>query len=173
LRAALTAGDPATRLVAVSALAEYELPEVAHDLGGALGDADDNVRGAAVALLTTRPGPAATRALISRLSDPAMRAAVVGALAQPAAGRIEVLAESLEAATDTAPYIVSALMRSRRAEAAVALENAFGSSEVAVRRAVAPALARLGTRSARARLERAASSDPDDVVRRLSAAALA
>jgi HEAT repeat protein len=172
LRRALRAADPATRLVAASALAEYGLPEIADDLGVALADDHESVRAAAVTLLAVRPGSEATRILVGHIADPAVRSRIVSALTQPAEGRTAVLAESLRSATaETASLLVSVLSRSRSAEATLVLEDAFASPEATVRRAVAPALAAMGTRSARSLLARAAEVDPDDDVRRISAAA--
>jgi HEAT repeat protein len=172
LRRALQAEDPATRLVAASALAEYDLPDITLDLGAALGDVNDSVRAAAVTLLATRPGAEATRVLVGQLGNRSIQARIVAALTQPAEGRIAVLAESLRRAdAETAALVVSVLSRSRSAEATLVLEDAFASAAVEVRRAVAPALLAMGTTSSRALLARAATHDPDDEVRRISAAA--
>jgi HEAT repeat protein len=174
LRQGLAADDPATRLVAVSALAQYELPGIAQDLGAALSDGEDRVRGAAIALLATRPGAEAARVLIGHLTAQPIRERIVAALTQPAPGRIEALVEALNGATsETAPLIVSALIRTHihREEATRALEDAFASPDAAVRRAVAPALAVLGTIASRSLLAAAAAQDHDEEVREIAAAA--
>jgi HEAT repeat protein len=172
LRLALESEDPATRLVAVSALAEYDRPEVAQDLGAALADADESVRSAAIALLAARPGPEATRALVAQLASRPIQARLVSALAQPAKGRVEVLAEALRSATaETAPLLVSALVRTHRAEASLVLEDAFATEDPALRRALAPALAVMNTSTSRSLLAHAALEDPDEEVREVSAAA--
>jgi HEAT repeat protein len=173
IRLALLESDAATRLVALSALAEYELPEIAEELGRAVSDADDGVRAAAVNLLASRPGLDATRALMAQLHNGPMRARVVAALAQPEPGRVEALVEGLKHSTpETAPLLASALARTPRADAASALQEAFATQDVILRRAIAPALARLRTSTARTLLAHAASFDEDDEVRLVSAAAL-
>jgi HEAT repeat protein len=176
LRQALGGADSSTRLVAVSALAEYPLPEIASDLGVALSDADDGVRNAAVALLASRPGPEATRTLVAQLGSRPIQERIVAALAQPAAGRVEVLAEALRGATaETAPLIVATLARSHRGEALLVLEEGFALHGVTVRRAIAQALAAMGmeTSSSRSLLVQAATEDPDDEVRQIAADATA
>jgi HEAT repeat protein len=173
LRQAVASEDSATRLVALSALAEYDGPEVARDLGAAVSDADENVRGAAVALLAARPGQEATRALVEQLSNRPMQSAVVAALAQPAAGRVEVLAEALRCATgEAAQLLVSALVRAHRTEASLVLEEAFSTQDPALRRELAIALAAMSTSRSRSLLAHAALEDPDEQVREISAAAV-
>jgi HEAT repeat protein len=173
LRQALLGADPATRLVAVSALAAYELTLVGKDLDQALSDPDPGVRTATIALLAALPGLEATRLMIARLTDERIQGALVDALTRPVDGRVDGLAQALSSATaETAPLIVSALARMRSGEATLALEEAFASKDVTVRRAVAPALATMRTSSSRALLSRAASEDPDPRVRELGAAAI-
>ncbi len=174
LREALGSMDPSTRLVAVSAVAGYDLNHVAEDLRGALSDADDSVRSSAVALLAANPDVEGTRILVPYLTEPALQSRLVEALSRPSEGRIPVLIEALKAATfEVASLIVSVLTRTQDPEAARALENAFGSEDVAVRRAIAPALATLRTSSSRALLAGAALHDPDEEVREIGAAAAA
>jgi HEAT repeat protein len=171
---AVEGDDPATRLVALSALAGYDGPAIAHALGERLMDGDESVRRATAALLGSRGGADATRVLLAHVANRPMQAAIVAALAQPAEGRIEVLSDELRGASAvTAPLIVSALARSQRPETARVLEEAFSSDDPVIRRAVAPALAAMSTRSARALLAHAAANDPDEEVRQISAAAAA
>ncbi len=172
LRRAIDGPDAATRLVAASALAAYDLPEIAQDLGAALLDADESVRNAAIALLASRPGAEATRVLVAQLASRPIQARVVAALAQAAEGRVEALADSLRSATaETAPLIVAALARAHRAEAVLVLEDGLANQGVTVRRAIAQALAAMGTSSSRHLLAHAATADPDEEVRQISAAA--
>jgi len=172
LRQALLGADPATRLVAVSALAGYDLALVGEDLDQALSDPDAGVRSATIALLAALPGLEATRLMVARLTDPRVQGALVDAMTKPVDGRIDGLAQALSNATaETAPLIVSALARIRSGEATLALEEAFTSKDVTVRRAVAPALATMRSSSSRALLSRAASEDSDPRVREIGAAA--
>lgn len=173
LIAAASQGDPATRLVALSAVAEYDSPETVTALLRAAGDPDESVRSAAVGFLATRPGTSATQALVSLLGDPALRERVVSALALPAEGRIPGLMTALEAADElVAPLLVAALARMQRADARAALVSALSTSSPAGRRAVAAAVAALGTVEAREALERAAAQDEDPEVRRACLLAL-
>ena len=173
LRQAVTGPDAATRLVALSALAGYDLPEIAYDLGLALSDGDESVRNAAVALLTSRPGPEATRALVGQLISRPIQSRAIAALAHPVEGRLKALSEALRGATaETAPLLVAALARSRSQEAIAALGDALAVQGPDARRAIVQALAAMGTASSRAILARASMDDPDEDVRQISAAAL-
>ncbi len=146
--------------------------DVVEDLGAVLADGDESVRGAAIALLASRPGPEATRALLAHLGIRAIQARIVSALAQPAEGRVGALADALRSATaETAPLLVTALARAHRVDATLVLEDGFATQGVIVRRAIAEALAAMGTASARSLLAHAASQDPDEEVRQISAAA--
>jgi HEAT repeat protein len=110
--------------------------------------------------------------MVARLTDPRVQGALVDAMTKPVDGRIDGLAQALSNATaETAPLIVSALARIRSGEATLALEEAFTSKDVTVRRAVAPALATMRSSSSRALLSRAASEDSDPRVREIGAAA--
>ncbi|WP_223639382.1 HEAT repeat domain-containing protein [Corallococcus sp. EGB] len=165
--------DPATRLVALSAVAEYDAPETLPALLRAAGDRDDSVRSAAVGFLATRTGPHATQQLVSLLGDMMLREQVVSALALPVEGRLPGLMAALEVADDaTAPLLVAALARMRRADARAALMQALVSASPAGRRATAPAVAALGTVEAREALDRAAHRDEDPEVRRACLLAL-
>ncbi|WP_434347104.1 HEAT repeat domain-containing protein [Myxococcus virescens] len=159
--------DAATRLVALSAVAEYEAPETLPALLHAAGDGDDSVRSAAVGFIATRPGVPATQALVSLLGDMTLRERVVSALALPLEGRLPGLLAALEAADEvTAPLLVAALARMRRADARAALMQLLVSASPAGRRAAVPAVAALGTLEAREALERASNQDEDPEVRR-------
>ncbi|MCY1040378.1 HEAT repeat domain-containing protein [Corallococcus sp. bb12-1] len=170
---AVHSDDPATRLVALSAVAEYDAPETLPALLRAAGDRDDSVRSAAVGFLATRTGQHATQALVSLLGDVMLREQVVGALALPVDGRLAGLLSALEVADDaTAPLLVAALARMRRADARAALMQALAGASPAGRRASAPAVAALGTVESREALDRAAHRDEDADVRRACLLAL-
>jgi HEAT repeat protein len=170
---AVSSEDAATRLVALSAVAEYESADTLPALLRAASDRDDSVRSAAVGFLATRAGVPATQALVSLLGDMTLRERVVSALALPVEGRLPGLLAALEATDElTAPLLVAALARMRRADARAALLHALASASPPGRRAAAPAVAALGTVESREALERAASHDEDPDVRRACVLAL-
>lgn len=172
LRAAASSNDAATRLVAISALAEFELPEVVPLLAHAASDPNENVRAAAIGFLGTRPGEAATRALVEQLAFPAVRERVVAALAVAPEGRTESILMNLETAdAELARLLVSALVWIRRPSGFAAVAAALTIENVHARRAAAAALAALGTREAADALRHVASVDPDPEVRRLATTA--
>jgi|CZKU01.1.fsa_nt_gi HEAT repeat protein len=170
---ALHGADAATRLVAVSALAEFDVNEVVDELAKAAFDPSESVRAAAINLLGSRPGPDATRALVGLLGDEGSRDRVAAALTTYVAGRVEGIVAALDReGPETAAILVGVLARMRRPEAQLALEHAFALENVHARRAVAPALSPDITPRGRALLEQGAKSDPDEHVRRLCAAIL-
>ncbi len=171
LREAAGSDDPATRLVAIGALAELGGPDVVPTLAHAATDPDESVRSAAIGHLATRVDPEATAVLIERLFDPSTRERAIEALAVAADERVEGVLSALETADgEKAPVLVSALTRMRRPSSHAAIATALGFENVHARRAAVEALAAIGTKEARAAVERAAS-DPDPVVRRLATAA--
>jgi hypothetical protein len=173
LEPALHGSDPATRLVALSALAEFDGPLVVDELTRATLDATESVRAAAVNLLGVRAGAVATRALVGLLEREALHDGAAAALTKYVPGRIEGLLEALASATlERANDLVGVLARMRRPEAQLALEHAFSLENVHARRAVAPALAPDLTPRGRELLERGAQRDPDEHVRRICAAVL-
>ncbi len=166
--------ESATRLVALSALAEFDTPQALPLLAAAGVDADDGVRSAAINLLGARAGVDATQALLDLIQHPAIQERVVAALSRPVEGRVERLSDALRVATvETAPLVVSALARMRRAEAEAALVDAFAFDNVYTRRAIAAALGTLRPGPSRALLEAAAVGDADREVRHICLAALA
>jgi hypothetical protein len=140
-------------------------------LGASVSDADDAVRNAAIALLSTRRGGAAAETLIAQLGNRATEQRIVAALAQPVEGRVEaILGALVSARADRAPLLVSALARMQRPDATAAIERALGFDNVFARRAAAAALAASGTDAARALLRSVAANDRDEEVRDLGAA---
>ncbi len=165
--------EPATRLVALSALVGFKQPEAFSAVVEAASDNDESVRSAAIGVLALAPGAAATRALIHLIASPASRFQALVALANPAEGRVQGLLEALERADETlAASLAIALSRIARAEADEGLVLAMSSSNVAARRAAASVLGTNGSAKARAALTRSAASDLDFEVRRLAAATL-
>ena len=173
LLAASNAPDPATRLVAVSALAEFDSPDVPSALERAGGDVDESVRTAAIGFLAGRSGAEPTCALVRLLSRPVDRERVVVALSAFVYGRVDVLLDELTCADDEmASLLVTALVRTRRSESSAALVRAMSLSNPAARKAVATALPALHTHEARAALRSAAQGDLDLEVRRIAALGL-
>ena len=121
--------------------------------------------------LSTRSGPEATTALIQRLLDPSTRERALEAIAVNADERVDGVLNALETSdADSAPLLMSALTRMRRPSSQAAIAAALALENVHARRASASALVGLSTPEAREALARA-TSDPDPVVRRVSAAA--
>jgi HEAT repeat protein len=170
LREAAVAEDPATRLVAIGALAEFDAPDVVPALAHAASDPDESVRSAAMGYLSTRRGADVTSVLVERLLDPNTRDRALEAIAVSADERVDGVLAALEAAdADTAPLLLSALTRMRRPSSQAAIAAALRFENVHARRAAASALSGIATPEAREALARA-TSDPDPVVRRISAA---
>lgn len=169
----LASREAATRLVALSALAEFDDADALAGIRAAMKDSDENVQGAAISLLSGRRGAEAAQALIEAMQNPALRERVLIALSSPVEGRIEALVRALQVgANETIPDIAAALVRMRRAEASAAVEDAFRSGEALTRRALAPSLAALQTPVAQHLLVSAAADDPDPQVRGVCAALL-
>jgi HEAT repeat protein len=170
---ALTSSDPAIRLVATSSLARFpgaepELEQVV------LADADLSVRRAAVELLGSNPSEVATQALVSLLAHEAHCELALAGLGQHLEARVPALFTALRGANDAqARLLLNVLSRSDLAAARRAIDEAFQLPNAAVRRAAAKILSLLLDDSAKSALARAASSDADPEVRRISAAAIA
>ncbi len=174
LRAAATTADASTRLVAISALAEFDAPDVVPVLAHAASDPNESVHAAAIGFLGTRPGDAATIALIDLLGNAATRDRVVAALAVAPDGRTEAILGALERADAAlASMLVSALVFMRRASGFAAIGAALTLDNVEARRAAASALASLRTREALEALARVGDVDSDPEVRRIAKAASA
>jgi HEAT repeat protein len=171
---AAQSGDPATRLIAISAVAAYASPDAIVALGGAANDAEASVRDAAIGFLSSRPEPAATSALVSCLANPLTHDRAVEALANPVSGRIEGISSALETAGhELATSLVAALARMKRTDALAGIVDALSLGNHEVRRAAAAALGALRSPQAKAALSRAVDEDPDEEVRRIALAGLA
>jgi HEAT repeat protein len=171
---ATAASDAATRLVATSALAAFDAPEVSPRLAAlATDDPDEAVRYAALSALGERPGNAATTALIGLLSDRTLHARVRELLANGVAGRADGILEVLrDTDEEVAAVLTSALARMRRAEGYSGLVAALALPCVASRKAAAITAAAVGSRALLDALRGRADTDPDPEVRRLIASAL-
>jgi HEAT repeat protein len=165
LLAAASSADAGTRLIALSAIAAYDSLEVVPALAAAASDPEESVRSAAIGFLGSRRD--ATSALIALLDHPLARDRALDELGAPIEGRISGIASALlSAERELALSLAAALARINRPEALAVLVDALSERSVEARRASASALAAIGTRDARAALERALSADPDPEVRR-------
>lgn len=174
LLAALSTGDSATRLVALSALANFDSLSVLQALAWAATDDDEQVGTAAIGFLAGRAEQEATDILVHLIGSPTARERTLAALLVPAQGRIPGLLAALETADDElAPVLTSALAKLRYADAASALLQVLQLANVAARKVAASALAALGSPEATAALRRAADADPDAGVRQICALLLA
>lgn len=171
---ATRASEAATRLVAASAIAAFDAPEVPRRLGElAASDADEAVRFAALGALGELPGRAATRVAIELLWVPALRPRVHELLSRSVPGRIEGLVEGLTSADDeVAPVLTSALARMRSPEAQEALLVALELENPAARKAAASTAAAVGSQPLLDALRDRAEADPDPEVRRIIASVL-
>ena len=193
--AATASEDPATRLVALSAISGFGSPEVLSALARAAHDPSENVRTAAIGFLAAVPGAAATQLLAGLLRhaapaysaqphattldaaerDSAGRAsigpdAIVTALATHNEGRIPGLLAALETADDeTAPELAAALARQRGPESLAALVTLMTTPNRAARKAAAVTLAGLSTRETLEVVAAAAINDPDPEIRQICA----
>ena len=171
---ATRAASPATRLVALSALAGFRDPAVLVAFRDAAGDPEESVRTAAIGFLAAMKGIAATRVLVGLLRTGEATDRVLAALALHVEGRVAGLVAALEEADDeTAPFLVSALARLRRPEANAALVSAMSMSNVAARKAAPSALAVLRNAEAVSALRRAAAEDREPEVRQICSLLLA
>ncbi|MFL5305578.1 MAG: HEAT repeat domain-containing protein [Polyangia bacterium] len=171
---ATRAASPATRLVALSALAGFRDPAVLVAFRDAAGDPEESVRTAAIGFLAAMKGIAATRVLVGLLRTGEATDRVLAALALHVEGRVAGLVAALEEADDeTAPFLVSALARLRRPEANAALVSAMSMPNLAARKAAPSALAVLRNAEAVSALRRAAAEDREPEVRQICSLLLA
>lgn len=166
--------DPATRLVAISALAHYDEAEALATLDAALRDPSLEVREAALSVLSERDDEAAARILVDTALRSQPEHPVQRALSRPGQGRVNVITSGLAKADPrTAPLLVAALGRMGTPAARQALFGALSSSNPASRSAAASALVATGAADAVRAVSDLAANDPDPEVRRVCAAALA
>jgi HEAT repeat protein len=166
--------DPATRLVAISALAHYEEPEALATLDAALRDPTTEVRDAALSVLGERDDEAAARILVETALRSQPEHPVHHALSRPGQARVSVITSQLAKADPrTAPLLVAALARMGTPSARQSLFGALSSSNAASRSAAASALVATGGDDAVRAVSQLATNDPDPEVRRVCAAALA
>ncbi|MEO8900354.1 MAG: HEAT repeat domain-containing protein [Polyangiaceae bacterium] len=171
---ALEAPEAATRLVAMSALAELGGPKTASAIARKTTDADEGVRVAATGFLAARTDADATAELVQLLAAHPENQALIVALARPAPGRAETLGNALSEADDAfATALVASLARAGSEPALAAIREAFRMRNDPARRAAAGALIAMQDAESASALVRAATGDPDAEVRRICAAFLA
>src|SRR5205807_1521373 len=113
LLAAAASKDAATRLMAVSALADFSDPRVLPALAHAAADEDQSVAVAAIGFVARSSRIGATRALVGLLQkDPDLRELALDALSTPTEERVAGVESMLESADDElALLLTSALGR--------------------------------------------------------------
>jgi HEAT repeat protein len=168
------AGDAATRLMALSALASFETPATLAALMRAAGDPDESIKTAAIGFLGARSGTEATRVLVGLLKDPALRGRAFFALRTPREHRVAGLLSALRGADDELAFeVTSILARLDQAEATAALFEALTLPSPAARKAAATTLGATGSREAWVILQRLSMEDSDPEVRHVCALLLA
>jgi HEAT repeat protein len=168
------ASDAATRLVALSALAELDDPRALDELAHAVDDDDENVSSAAIGFLGERLGAEATQILCTLLTRPALRARVQATLATAREGRVAGLMVALRGADDElAARLTSILAHLGVPDATAALFEGLTLPNAAARKAAATTLVAAGKPHAHALLQRLSAEDPDAEVRRVCSLLLA
>ena len=162
--------ERATRLIALSALADQDTPRCSRAPAGGDGS-DESIREAAISRIAEWNGPGATRVLIGLLGNPTTRDRALDALALPAPGPSPGSWPRWRPPRTTLPaLLVSALARMDRPDARAAIVSALEMTSTAARRAAAEALGALVVREGTG-LTRAAEHDRPEA-RRLRSLAL-
>jgi HEAT repeat protein len=160
--------DAATRLIALSALSNFETPATLAALLRAARDPDENVETAALGFLGTRRGAEATLLLTGLLKEPAARERAWSVLSTPQPHRVAGLSSALQSADDElAVQLTRLLARLSQPEATAALFEGLTLPNAAARKAAATTLGALGSREALAALQRLSVEDSDPEVRRV------
>lgn len=181
IRAATRHSDPVRRKAAVQALRLRGNPEAVADLEWiAAADSDAGVAASAVQMLsevaTSSRGaaPVAVEALIALLADADRADWAIAAIARLPLHLVEHVGHGL---THVHPVVrrrtVDALARYRHPDATRLLARAFADEDAGVRQAAADAVLHLGSRAFDDTLEKLASLDPSEAVRRAARTALA
>ncbi len=160
---AARSGEPATRLVALAALASLHEPAALDALASAAQDEDEAVRNAALGYLQAAPGGSMRLVQLAHLGT-----RIADALSTPHPERVSALVQGLADADDAlATLLASCLVKLGSNTARDGLIAALTLDNRAARMAAAHALAALGTREAYAALSQCASDDPDPELRRV------
>jgi len=169
------AAETATRLLAVSGLANFEQIEALTRVGDvARSDPEASVQNAAIELLGDSVKPQATVALIGLLGLEAHRGRAESALLRHASARAPQLSAALEqASAEVAEALVTVIASLPISSGEPLLLTALGLANEHARRAAARALRfAFDSEATQQALARAVSQDPDPEVRRIAAARL-
>lgn len=166
----VTSSDAPTRLLALSALVNFNSPKVFSVLSAAGSDPDEQVRSAAIGFLAARPEQDATEVLIELLGNEKTFEKAKAALLVTSAGRTSGILIALESANDElAPELISILGKLRSRDSQNSLLAAMKLNNVAARKAAATGIASYsGHPEMMAALKDAAENDPDREVRHIS-----
>ncbi len=168
LLSAVSSSDPATKLMALSAVAQFPSSRVVGALSSAASDRDEQVSASAIAFLGGRREQEATEVLVELLAIPALKNKAKAALLIPSEGRVAGLLIALASADhELAAILISILSRLQRPEARTALLSAFRLNNVAARKAAAQALAARRDSEMVSALQEAEENDPDQEVRQI------
>jgi HEAT repeat protein len=166
--------DEATRLIALSALANLDGVQSLLALSHAARDPAEPVRTAAIGLLAQLGTIDATRILCGLLREPAARELARAALGTRNPQRVAGIFSILQQADDELALELSrSLARLDQPDATAALFEALTLGNASARKAAATTLGAIGSRDAFTALQRLARSDSDPEVRRISALLLA
>lgn len=162
-----------TRLVALAGLAHLDDPNALVALDNAVGDADPQVRDAALSLLAERSDRASAQILVERALGADDLHPVHRALSRPSPTRVVAIVSRLTSADDHgAPVLLAALARMNTDASRAAMFEALAMDNPAARAAAASTLISIGAGGAHEMVAALAAGDPDPEVRRVCAAAL-
>ncbi len=161
--------DSPTRLIALSALVNFNSPEVFPALQTAAADADEQVRAAAIGFLAARSESEATVVLINLMKVERSREKAMNALMMARPGRIDgILAALANADDELAPELVNVMMRLSQYQAREGLLAAIKMKNTAARKAAATGIAALrADPSMLSALKDGSENDPDRQVRQI------
>ncbi len=168
LLTAIKSADPATRLVALSAAANFPTERVLGSLSAAASDSDAQISNSAIHLLGARQEQEATEVLVELLPNQKLSDRVKAALLLPSNGRVSGILVALESAHhELAAVLISILAKLPKLEARSALLAAIRLHNVAARKAAAPVLAARKDPEMLHALQEAVENDPDHEVRQI------
>lgn len=165
----ISSTDPTTRLLALSALVNFNSPKVFGALSAAGRDSDEQVRSAALGFLAARPEQEATEVLVEFLKDEQTMEKAKSGLLISSTGRLAGLLVSLESADDElAPVLISILSKTDSNDSQTAILAAMKLNNTAARKAAATAIAAYQDQPEMiAALKEGAQNDPDREVRQI------
>lgn len=164
----LNAADPATRLVALSAIANFPTENVLNAFKAAATDANEQISTSAINFLGARQEQEATEVLVDLLLNPKLNEKAKVALRMPSNGRAAGLLVALQSADhELAAHLVSLLSKLPTVESRNSLLAAIKLHNVAARKAAAPVLAARRDPEMHIALQEAAENDPDHEVQQI------